>query len=63
MGVKFSKEMTVASCQVCPSRRDKTDSQTAIQEKLVKKMGPNAFPFTFNFPEMSPCSVKRLFND
>lgn len=73
MGVKFSKEMTVGSMQVAPSKREKGiqitwylhhgqtiwsgDEFTPIQEKLVKKMGPTAFPFTFNFPEMAPCSV------
>ncbi|KAF7277569.1 arrestin 2 [Rhynchophorus ferrugineus] len=56
MGVKFSKEISIASAQVAPSKRDK-DPMTAVQEKLVKKMGPNAYPFTFNFPEMAPCSV------
>ncbi|KAL1501151.1 hypothetical protein ABEB36_006535 [Hypothenemus hampei] len=57
MGVKFSKEMTVASAQVAPSKRSKDDKLTPIQEKLLKKMGANAFPFTFDFPDMSPCSV------
>ncbi|XP_066249406.1 arrestin homolog [Euwallacea similis] len=56
MGVKFSKEMTIASTQVVPSRKEKGEL-TTIQEKLVKKMGPNAFPFIFKFPEMAPCSV------
>lgn len=58
MGVKFSKEMVIASDQIVPKKKDK-DSQplTAIQEKLIKKMGPNAYPFTFTFPDMAPCSV------
>lgn len=57
MGVKFCKEMTIGSLQVAPSRREKGDELTPIQEKLMKKMGPNAYPFTFQFPEMAPCSV------
>ncbi|XP_019768959.1 arrestin homolog [Dendroctonus ponderosae] len=57
MGVKFSKEMTITSAQVAPTKRDKEAELSAIQEKLVKKMGPNAFPFTFHFPDMAPCSV------
>ncbi|CAH0551071.1 unnamed protein product [Brassicogethes aeneus] len=59
MGVKFSKEMIVASEQVVPKRKDmeNQDALTPIQEKLIKKMGSNAFPFTFRFPDMSPCSV------
>ncbi|XP_066154060.1 arrestin homolog [Euwallacea fornicatus] len=56
MGVKFSKEMTIASTQVVPSKKEK-EELTTIQEKLIKKMGSNAFPFIFKFPEMAPCSV------
>lgn len=28
-----------------------------LQDRLMKKLGPNAFPFTFTFPAASPCSV------
>lgn len=58
MGVKFSKEMVIASAQIVPpASKSEKPELTTIQEKLLKKMGPNAFPFTFNFPEMAPCSV------
>ncbi|CAH1956278.1 unnamed protein product [Acanthoscelides obtectus] len=57
MGVKFSKEMVVASDQLVPCKKGEKEPLTPIQEKLMKKVGPNAFPFTFNFPDMSPCSV------
>ena len=30
---------------------------TPMQERLVKKLGANAFPFTFQFPQSSPSSV------
>lgn len=56
MGVKFSKELVIASDQIVPPKKEK-QQLTPIQEKLVKKMGPNAYPFTFKFPEMAPCSV------
>ncbi|XP_018563023.1 arrestin homolog [Anoplophora glabripennis] len=56
MGVKFSKEMVIDTDQIAPSKKEK-EQLTPIQEKLVKKMGPNAYPFTFHFPEMAPCSV------
>ncbi|KAJ8925697.1 hypothetical protein NQ315_009544, partial [Exocentrus adspersus] len=56
MGVRFSKEMVIASDQIAPAKKEK-QNLTPIQEKLVKKMGPNAYPFTFQFPEMAPCSV------
>lgn len=56
MGVKFSKELVVASGQIAPCKKEK-DQLTPVQEKLMKKMGGEAHPFTFNFPEMAPCSV------
>lgn len=30
---------------------------TPMQEKLIKKLGANAFPMTFQFPQLSPSSV------
>lgn len=56
MGLKFSKEMVLNHEQVVPMINNKMEL-TPIQEKLLKKLGPNAFPFTFSFPEMSPSSV------
>nr|BBE28980.1 arrestin homolog [Stenopsyche marmorata] len=56
MGLKFSKEMVLSHEQIVPMVNNKMEL-TAIQEKLLKKLGPNAFPFTFPFPEMSPSSV------
>lgn len=55
MGVKFSKEMIIACGQVVP--QIKKPEITAIQEKLLKKLGSNAHPFTFVFPDMAPSSV------
>ncbi|XP_034235558.1 arrestin homolog [Thrips palmi] len=58
MGVKFSKEIILAREQIVPPahHEDKQDL-TAVQDKLLKKLGPNAYPFTFKFPPASPCSV------
>lgn len=56
MGVKFSKEMIIGQDQVVPMINSKMEL-TPVQEKLLKKLGPNAFPFTFNFPELAPSSV------
>lgn len=58
MGVKFSKEMVLGTEQVVPMVNAKMEL-TPVQEKLLKKLGPNAFPFTFSFPEMSPSSVRQ----
>jgi arrestin-2 len=56
MGVKFSKEITLAREQIFPLNNQKME-MTPMQEKLVKKLGANAHPFTFVFPPNSPSSV------
>lgn len=55
MGLKFSKEMVLASGQIVPPEHKQEITQ--IQTKLLKKLGENAYPFTFKFPEMAPSSV------
>lgn len=56
MGVKFSKEMVLSKEQIVPSP-EKKEELTPIQEKLIRKFGANAYPFTFHFPASSPSSV------
>lgn len=56
MGVKFSKEMTLNREQIVPMVNQKME-MTPLQERLIKKLGANAFPFTFQFPSNSPSSV------
>nr|CAD7396647.1 unnamed protein product [Timema poppensis] len=56
MGVKFSKEIVLAKEQIAPSQENKQEL-TPVQERLMKKFGPNAYPFTFHFPSAAPSSV------
>jgi arrestin-2 len=56
MGLKFSKELQLAREQIVPATNEKMEL-TAIQEKLIRKFGKNAFPFIFQFPPNSPSSV------
>lgn len=56
MGVKFSKEMVVASGQIVP-QKDERKELTPVQEKIIGKLGENAYAFVLKFPEMAPCSV------
>lgn len=56
MGVKFSKEMVLVKEQIYPMVNAKME-MTPLQERLVKKLGANAYPFTFHFPNMAPSSV------
>lgn len=45
MGLHFSKELYLASEQIYPM--NKKFEETKTQEKLISKLGPNAFPFNF----------------
>lgn len=56
MGLKFTKEMVIAKDQIIPQKKDKGDL-TAIQERLLRRLGANAYPFIFQFPAASPSSV------
>lgn len=49
MGLKFSKEMTLTKELIVP-QNEKKQELTPIQERLLKKFAPNAFPFTYYFP-------------
>lgn len=56
MGLNFQKELYLASEQIYP--QEKSDREPSkLQERLLKKLGPNAFPFTFNIPPSAPASV------
>uniref|UniRef100_A0A4W5RFB5 S-arrestin n=1 Tax=Hucho hucho TaxID=62062 RepID=A0A4W5RFB5_9TELE len=58
MGIAFSREIYVAIRQVYPPIQDKEQStHTKMQGKLLRKLGDNAFPFFFEFPDNLPCSV------
>lgn len=56
MGLKFSKELVIAKEQIYPMVNDNME-MTPMQERLIKKLGTNAFPMTFQFPQSSPTSV------
>ncbi|XP_039950691.1 LOW QUALITY PROTEIN: phosrestin-2-like [Bactrocera tryoni] len=56
IGLRFQKELTLVSQQVYPQQ--KVDIQlTKMQERLLKKLGSNAFPFVMELPPSSPASV------
>lgn len=54
MGLSFQKDLFLASDQIYPPKEITT---TRLQERLVKKLGDNAFPFTFKMPPNAPPSV------
>ncbi|XP_055735283.1 S-arrestin-like [Salvelinus fontinalis] len=58
MGVAFRRDIFLTTRQVYPELQDKERSvHTKMQEKLLRKLGDNAIPFFFEFPDNLPCSV------
>ncbi|XP_071546571.1 uncharacterized protein [Panulirus ornatus] len=56
MGLSFSKEMQLASQQIYPSTIQ--SEPNGVQDRLIKKLGANAYPFAVTLPEHAPCSVQ-----
>ena len=56
-GLELSKGSVPVSEQVFPTTKKTEDSLTRLQERLLRKLGPNAIPFTFKFPQTAPSSV------
>ncbi|KAI5712983.1 hypothetical protein M8J75_012790 [Diaphorina citri] len=59
LGLTFRKELFVTSDQIFPPLNSTTTNKplTRLQERLMKKLGPNAFPFFFELPPSCPASV------
>ncbi|NXM29814.1 ARRS protein, partial [Oxyruncus cristatus] len=56
MGLTFRRDLFFSRVQVFPPA-DKPEPLTHLQESLLKKLGKNAYPFFFTFPDYLPCSV------
>ncbi|KAJ8975998.1 hypothetical protein NQ317_006295 [Molorchus minor] len=56
MGLNFQKDLYLASEQVFPPP-EKAIYYTKLQERLMKKLGENCYPFTFTLPPNTPASV------
>uniref|UniRef100_A0A1B6DV44 Phosrestin-2 n=1 Tax=Clastoptera arizonana TaxID=38151 RepID=A0A1B6DV44_9HEMI len=57
MGLSFQKDLYLASEQIYPPPEKREENLTKLQERLMKKLGPNVFPFLFRLPQNSPASV------
>ncbi|TDH06358.1 hypothetical protein EPR50_G00132500 [Perca flavescens] len=58
MGIAFRRELYLATRQVYPPLQDlEKGVHTRMQAKLLHKLGNNAYPFFFEFPDNLPCSV------
>lgn len=57
MGLNFQKELYLASEQLYPVAEKRDFTPSKLQERLMKKLGENAIPFTFNLQPSAPASV------
>nr|XP_047903984.1 beta-arrestin-1 [Anser cygnoides] len=59
LGLTFRKDLFVANVQAFPPVPEEKKPLTRLQERLIKKLGEHAYPFTFEvgFPPNLPCSV------
>uniref|UniRef100_A0A8C1PYN8 Beta-arrestin-1 n=1 Tax=Cyprinus carpio TaxID=7962 RepID=A0A8C1PYN8_CYPCA len=57
LGLTFRKDLFVANIQAFPPVPEEKKSLTRLQERLIKKLGEHAYPFTFEIPPNLPCSV------
>ncbi|XP_034166656.1 S-arrestin b isoform X1 [Pangasianodon hypophthalmus] len=58
LGWAFRRDIYVCTRQVYPPLQDRERSiHTKLQERLLRKLGDDAHPFFFEFPDNLPCSV------
>lgn len=68
MGVAFRRDLFVVTRQVYPELQDKEQlTHTKVQQRLLQKLGNNAFPFFFEVRYLSsvrtlPRILKEYFN-
>ncbi|KAF5277706.1 hypothetical protein FQR65_LT03686 [Abscondita terminalis] len=55
MGLNFQKDLCLGSVQVYPPPEKQNTSK--LQDRLIRKLGPNAYPFSFVLPNNAPASV------
>ncbi|XP_075229718.1 beta-arrestin protein kurtz isoform X3 [Lycorma delicatula] len=58
LGLTFRKDLYLAAEQIFPQESNAARRPlTRLQERLMKKLGPNAYPFYFELPPHCPASV------
>uniref|UniRef100_A0A667Z7B2 S-arrestin n=1 Tax=Myripristis murdjan TaxID=586833 RepID=A0A667Z7B2_9TELE len=58
LGIAFRRELFLSTRQVYPPLQDREQGiHTKVQARLLRKLGQNAYPFFFEFPDNLPCSV------
>jgi len=57
LGLTFRKDLFLARKQVYPPEAENDEPLTRLQERLIKKLGKNSYPFKFQLPKSAPSSV------
>lgn len=57
LGLTFRKDLFLARKQVYPPEIEDEEPLTRLQERLIKKLGKNAYPFKFQLAKGAPSSV------
>ncbi len=47
LGLTFRKDLFLSTQQVYPPLKENQKPLTRLQERLIRKLGPNAYPFFF----------------
>lgn len=61
LGLTFRKDLFVANVQSFPPAPEDKKPLTRLQERLIKKLGEHAYPFTFEVS--TPSSIPEAFWD
>ncbi|KAG1971211.1 beta-arrestin-2 [Pimephales promelas] len=57
LGLSFRKDLYIFTFQAYPPIPEESKPHSRLQERLLKKLGQNAYPFHFTIPQNLPCSV------
>ncbi|XP_035531314.1 arrestin red cell-like [Morone saxatilis] len=57
LGLSFRKDLYVSTVKAFPPLQEEKKHLSRLQERLLKKLGQNAYPFNFTIPQNLPCSV------
>ncbi|XP_050977065.1 arrestin, beta 2a isoform X2 [Labeo rohita] len=57
LGLSFRKDLYIYTFQAYPPIPEESKPHSRLQERLLKKLGQNAYPFHFTIPQNLPCSV------
>ncbi|KAK2852114.1 hypothetical protein Q5P01_008390 [Channa striata] len=57
LGLSFRKDLYVSTVQAFPQLKEEQKPLSHLQERLMKKLGQHAYPFSFIIPQNLPCSV------